>query len=234
MHLRSGPSNTARLQISKVYEVNVHATDDDVILMMEVDEESTHVPSHKQRTAMFLSAMRHFAVDRAEAGARVRYVSLTDGHNTHSFEGEIARAADACRPNSIHVAHPGDWRVMKKLEALEDDLSGSLAESIEIHEDEHFLTPLDTFREWAEGRKQWTMEYFYREQRRRLGVDDRRRVAGPLLRSCNAKHHFAGVVFARFAHHPSAQLFVERDADCEAGGGGAQRLPPRRRVLFHF
>ena len=146
------------------------ATDDDVILMMEVDEESTHVPSHKQRTAMFLSAMRHFAVDRAEAGARVRYISLTDGHNTHSFEGEIARAADACRPNSIHVAHPGDWRVMNKHEALEDDLSGDLAESIEIHEDEHFLTPLDTFREWAEGRKQWTMEYFYREQRRRLDV----------------------------------------------------------------
>lgn len=143
-----------------------NATDDDVVLMMEVDEESTHVPSHKQRTALFLSAMRHFAVDQTDRGSRVRYVEMTDSHNTHSFEGEIARAIDACRPESIRVTHPGDWRVMKKLEALRGDLDIPL----EIHADEHFVTPLETFREWADGRKQWTMEYFYREQRKRLGV----------------------------------------------------------------
>ncbi len=142
------------------------ATDDDVVLMMEVDEESTHVPSHKQRTALFLSAMRHFAVDQRERGNRVRYVEITDSHNTHSFEGEIKRAVDACRPASVHVTHPGDWRVMQKLEVLADELDIP----VEIHPDEHFLTPLETFREWADGRKQWTMEYFYREQRKRLGI----------------------------------------------------------------
>lgn len=86
------------------------ATNDDVVLMMEVDEESSHVPSHKQRTALFLSAMRHFAVDQAERGNRVRYVEITDSHNTHSFEGEIKRAVEACRAESVHVTHPGDWR----------------------------------------------------------------------------------------------------------------------------
>ena len=142
------------------------ATERDVVLMMEVDEESTHVPSHKQRTALFLSAMRHFAAELAERGVRVRYVELTDSHNTHSFAGEIERAVDACRPESIHVTHPGDWRVLHAIGALRD----SLGLPVEIHEDEHFLTPLDTFRAWADGRKQWTMEYFYREQRKRLGV----------------------------------------------------------------
>jgi deoxyribodipyrimidine photolyase-related protein len=142
------------------------ATDDDVVLMMEVDEESTHVPSHKQRTALFLSAMRHFAVEQAERGRRVRYVTLSDPHNTHAFRGEIERAIDACRPASVHVTHPGDWRVMRMFESLENELGIP----VEIHDDEHFLTPLGTFRAWAEGRKQWTMEYFYREQRKRLGV----------------------------------------------------------------
>jgi hypothetical protein len=81
------------------------ATDDDVVLMMEVDEESTHVPSHKQRTALFLSAMRHFAVDQAERGRRVRYVELTDPHNTHSLRGRD-RAGDRRVPTRVRAHHP--------------------------------------------------------------------------------------------------------------------------------
>ncbi|MES2911393.1 MAG: cryptochrome/photolyase family protein, partial [Pseudomonadota bacterium] len=38
-------------------------TTQDVVLMVEATEESTHVWSHKARTTLFLSAMRHFAQD---------------------------------------------------------------------------------------------------------------------------------------------------------------------------
>ena len=57
----------------------------DAVLMMEVEEESTHVPSHRQRTVLFLSAMRHFAIELVDRGRRVHYVRLDDGHNTQSF-----------------------------------------------------------------------------------------------------------------------------------------------------
>ena len=40
----------------------------DRVLMIEAPAESTHVPSTKMRSALFLSAMRHFAEDlRARA-----------------------------------------------------------------------------------------------------------------------------------------------------------------------
>ena len=40
----------------------------DTLWMAEVLEESTHIPSSKQRTTVFLSAMRHFAALLQERG----------------------------------------------------------------------------------------------------------------------------------------------------------------------
>lgn len=113
--------------------------------------------------------MRHFAAGLAERGRRVRYVTLDDPKNTHGFDGEVRRAVAALRPRSLEVIHPGDWRVMAMARAWASPETG-VGVPVTIHEDDHFLTPLAEFERWASGRKQLTMEYFYREQRRRLGV----------------------------------------------------------------
>ncbi|HEX2837773.1 MAG TPA: cryptochrome/photolyase family protein, partial [Phycisphaerales bacterium] len=55
---------------------------EDTVLMMEVAAESRHVPSHVQRTALFLSAMRHFAGELIRRKFRVRYITLDDPENT--------------------------------------------------------------------------------------------------------------------------------------------------------
>ena len=44
----------------------------DAVWMAEVAEESTHVWSSKPRTAMFLAAMRHFALALKAAGRPLR------------------------------------------------------------------------------------------------------------------------------------------------------------------
>jgi deoxyribodipyrimidine photolyase-like uncharacterized protein len=44
----------------------------DVVLMVEVAEETTYVPHHKQKIAFILSAMRHFARGAARGGAERR------------------------------------------------------------------------------------------------------------------------------------------------------------------
>jgi len=38
--------------------------------MMEVGQESTHVPSHRQRTVLFLAAKRRFAFELQQRGRR--------------------------------------------------------------------------------------------------------------------------------------------------------------------
>jgi deoxyribodipyrimidine photolyase-related protein len=125
------------------------ATGDDVILMMEVDEESTHVPSHKQRTALFLSAMRHFAVERPRpASASATSRSPTPTTRTASRARSPAPSTRAAR---LHPRRPprATGVCSRSSNARGRALRGPAG--LEIHEDEHFLTPLDTFRAWAKG-----------------------------------------------------------------------------------
>ncbi len=137
----------------------------DTVLMMEVAEESRHVPSHVQRTALFLSAMRHFAEELVRRNARVRYVRLDDPENTGGFESEITRAAAAVQPSEIVCTEPGEWRVRAMLERV----SASIGIPARFLPDEHFLTTREEFSAWAKGRSALTMEFFYREQRRKTG-----------------------------------------------------------------
>jgi len=138
---------------------------DDTVLMMEVATESRHVPSHTQRTALFLSAMRHFAEELVRRKLRVRYVNLDDPENTGAFETEIARAVAAVNPSQIVCTHPGEWRVLTMLEGICDSTRIPLT----IMPDEHFLTTADEFAAWAKDRTALTMEFFYRQQRRETG-----------------------------------------------------------------
>ena len=141
-------------------------TDQDAVLMMEVKEESTHVPSHKQRTVLFLSAMRHFALDLQARGFRVRYITLIAPGNTHDFTGEAKRAVKTLKPERITIVEPGEYRVTEMVESWESDLDLP----VDIVDDRHFLCSSDSFNEWADGRKEFILEHFYRMMRKRLGV----------------------------------------------------------------
>ncbi|MFL1462809.1 cryptochrome/photolyase family protein [Roseococcus sp. DSY-14] len=138
----------------------------DVVLMMEVREEGTYVPHHRQKIALILSAMRHFARALAARGVRVDYVRLDDPANTHSFGGEVARAVARHRPARLVLTQPGEWRVLEMARRWEEEHGIP----VEVREDTRFLCPLPEFFRWAHGRKQLRMEFFYRDMRRRTGL----------------------------------------------------------------
>jgi deoxyribodipyrimidine photolyase-related protein len=139
----------------------------DAVLMAEVRGEAEHVPSHRKRTALFLAAMRHFALELIDRGYRVRYVRLEDDGNTQSLGGELERAVAALVPEGVRVVEPGEHRVRRMLEEAVERAGVPL----EVLEDTSFTCSLEEFGAWADdGRKTLVMEHFYRERRRRLGV----------------------------------------------------------------
>ena len=138
----------------------------DVVWMAEVQEESTHVWSAKQRIAVFLSAMRHFADGLRERGWTVQYTALDSDGNAGTLQAELLKAMNQLRPERLVVCAPGDWRVLQSLRAA----AAQAGLSLELRDDLHFFSTVREFAQHAKGRKQLRMEYWYRAMRKKHAV----------------------------------------------------------------
>jgi len=136
----------------------------DVIFMCEVWDEATYVQHHKKKIAFIFSAMRHFADELRAQGYNVHYTKLDDPENAGSFYSELKRADEQYKPKSIIATEASEYRV------LEDMKDWSFDAPVDIRPDDRFLCTHYEFAEWAEGRKQLRMEYFYREMRRKYNI----------------------------------------------------------------
>lgn len=138
----------------------------DAVWMAEVVEESTRTWSSKPRTALFLSAMRHYRDATRARGWPVHYRALDDSDNRGSLAEELRRAIADLQPERLIVVEPGEHGVREMLQQVADEVGLPL----EIRTDTHFLSTVDDFRAHAKGRKQLRMEFFYREMRKRHQV----------------------------------------------------------------
>lgn len=148
-------------QISSLSDVD---KENDIILMYEVWDEATYVKHHKKKIAFLFSAMRHFAKELTDQGFNVRYTYLDDPENSGSFRGEVKRAVQAINPDEIIVTEPAEYRV------LEDMKGWNFQSPLDIRIDDRFLCTHQEFANWADGRKQLRMEYFYREMRKKYNI----------------------------------------------------------------
>jgi deoxyribodipyrimidine photolyase-related protein len=139
---------------------------DSVVLMVEVADEATYVRHHKQKIALILSAMRHFAASLRARGVVVDYITLDDPANSHSFGGEVARAVVRHGAAKVIVTEPSEWRVDAMLRGWE----GSLGVAVDIRADDRFFCSRTAFAALDSAGKASRMEYFYREMRRRSGL----------------------------------------------------------------
>jgi deoxyribodipyrimidine photolyase-related protein len=138
----------------------------DAVWMAEVDEESTHIISSKQRTTLFLSAMRHFAQELKSKGWSVHYSEIDSAENTGTLAGELEKTIKLTKPKKLVMTAPGDWRVLQKIR----ELSRAMHLDLEIRDDTHFFSTVRDFSDHAASRKQLRLEFFYREMRLKNGI----------------------------------------------------------------
>ena len=122
----------------------------DVVWMAEVAEESTHVWSAKQRIAVFLSAMRHFAQSLRALDLPLDYTRLDAPDNAGTLTLELSKAIVLLQPTALVMSAPGDWRVLQSLRAVAKDH----ALALDLRDDTHFFSTVREFAGYAQGKKQ--------------------------------------------------------------------------------
>lgn len=138
----------------------------DVVVMAEVDDEATYVRHHKKKLVLVFSAMRHFAEQLRREGWQVDYTRLDDAAPVVSITDAVERARTRHAPSAVLITEPGEWRVRNYIETWAE----RFAVPVDVLTDTRFVCTIDTFKRWAQGRKQLRMEHFYREMRRETGL----------------------------------------------------------------
>jgi deoxyribodipyrimidine photolyase-related protein len=134
----------------------------DTLLLAEVREEARYVRHNRHKIALIFSAMRHFRDDMRARGFDVIYFDYEQG--VASLLDAVREGLSRCDARRLRCCEPGEHRL------LADMRQWPLPVPIDIVDDDRFLATREEFAEWARGRKQLRMEYFYRQMRRKHGI----------------------------------------------------------------
>ena len=124
------------------------------VLLVESDAKITSKRWHVQRLHLVLSAMAHFA-DRLE-----REGFEVDHRRAPTLAAGLAAHRDRVDVGEVIAMEPMSWDGRELLRHLD----------VTVVSNNQFLCSYEEFTSWVEGRKNPTMEAFYRWQRRRLDV----------------------------------------------------------------
>jgi len=138
----------------------------DRLIMAEVHDEATYTRHHKQKIALLFSAMRHFAQSLRDQGWQVDYHHYRADSDATSLLEVVSQAVNTHRPDAVVLTQCGEYRLQN---AMDRHWSGHLGVPIEIYGDDRFFCTTSQFAQWADGKKQLRMEFFYREMRRQTG-----------------------------------------------------------------
>ena len=126
-------------------------------LMLESTARGRSVEYHKQKLALVYAAMRHFRFELEQAGFKVHY------RRCEAFSDGLKAHFDDFPKLELGLMQPSDFGVEETLSRVVSQLGGTL----EMFPNSLWLSINSDFDTWARGKKEWRMEFFYREMRRK-------------------------------------------------------------------
>jgi len=142
-------------------------TDNEVIYFIaEMRQETDYVVHHIQKVIAFFEAMRNFADWLEERGHFVIYYDLSHPDNKHELSKNLNQLIKAHQVDKFEYQLPDEFRLDQQLK----EFCKTSNIKTEAHETEHFLTSRPDLESFFKGKKTYTMEYFYRDMRKKYDI----------------------------------------------------------------
>ncbi|WP_299224374.1 cryptochrome/photolyase family protein [uncultured Psychroserpens sp.] len=147
-------------------------TDHNVLYcLFEMRQETDYVNHHIQKVIGFFSAMRQFAVDLEQLGHQVYYLKINDKGNSQHLDDNLLHLIKTHNIEHFEYIFPDEYRLDKQINTF----CKTLPITSNAVSAEHFYTNREDVAQFFKGKKQFLMENFYRNMRKKhkiLVVDD--------------------------------------------------------------
>ncbi len=134
--------------------------------MFEMRQETDYVKHHIQKVIGFFAAMRQFATDLEAAGHQVIYFSINASSNTQSLTDNLNLCLKTHNIERFEYILPDEYRLDQTLNAFCD----AIALPSKAFPAEHFYTMRNDLKTFFKGKKQYLMENFYRDMRKKHDI----------------------------------------------------------------
>ena len=165
-----GPAATLRLilgdQLNVQHRWFSERDDATVYVLMEVRQETDYVHHHAQKILAIFAGMRDMARQLAQAGHRVHYLAIDDSSNLQSIPANLEALITHYQATGLEYQAPDEWRLDEQLyrHGRTSSVPWTMVDS------DHFYTSRHHASDLFQDRKQWLMEFFYRQLRTEHGV----------------------------------------------------------------
>ena len=170
------------------------------IVLVENPWKAARRPYHRQKLALVLANLRHFALEQAQRGVAVRHL-VAQG----PYRSVLKSAAEELGP--LRVMQPAEWELRQDLKPL---FEAGLLERIEH---EGWLTSADDFNK-SQKKRPWRMDAFYRYLRKKTGylMDGKSPIGGKYSHDAANRLPWSGEPPA-----PAVPTFAVDDIKAEVG-----------------
>lgn len=131
--------------------------------LFEMRQETDYITHHIQKVTGFFAAMRDFADGLTKAGHQVKYLRILDPENTHDLTQNLTQQIESFKADKFEYLLPDEYRLDKQLK----DFCSTLTIENSVTDTEHFYTKREDLGVFFKGKKQFLMENFYRNMRKK-------------------------------------------------------------------
>ena len=142
-------------------------TDENVVYFMaEMKQETNYVKHHIQKVVAFFKSMRSFSDWLQREKHHIVYFTLDDKQNQHDLVENLKQLIKQQHIEKFEYQLPDEYRLDEQLQNFCKEISIET----KAYDTEHFLTSRTDFAEFFKGKKQFVMEYFYRDMRKKYDI----------------------------------------------------------------